>query len=114
VCAATIGLLAPAGLAVLCCLTLIWGIAIVADSAQFSATVAELSPPRLVGSMLAIQTALGFLVSFIAIQIMPWTVALLTWRFAFAVLAIGPLLGTLAMWRLRYEPDATAIAGGRK
>jgi MFS family permease len=112
-CAATIGLLPPAGSVVLIAVAVIWGITIVADSAQFSAAIAELSPARLVGSMLTIQTSMGFLLTFITIQAMPVLIELLTWRFAFAVLAIGPFLGTLAMWRLRREPDAVMIAGGR-
>lgn len=112
-CAATIGLLPPAGAVVLIAVAVIWGIAIVADSAQFSAALAELSPARLVGSMLTIQTSMGFLLTFFTIQAMPVLIELLTWRFAFAVLAIGPFLGTLAMWRLRREPDAVMIAGGR-
>lgn len=112
-CAATIGLLPPAGAAVLIAVALVWGITIIADSAQFSAAVAELSPPRLVGSMLTLQTSAGFLLTFFAIQVMPVLIDLLTWRFTFAVLAVGPFLGTLAMWRLRREPDAVLLAGGK-
>lgn len=112
-CAATIGLLPAAGATALIAVAIIWGITIIADSAQFSATIAELSPPRLIGSMLTIQTSIGFLLTFFAIQTMPVLIELLTWRYTFAVLAIGPLLGALAMWRLRHEPDAALIAGGR-
>lgn len=112
-CAAIIGFLPPAGTAVLVGVALIWGITIVADSAQFSAAITELSPPRLVGSMLTIQTSMGFLLTFFAIQAMPVLIELLTWRFTFAVLAIGPFLGALAMWRLRHQPEAVLIAGGR-
>ena len=112
-CAATIGLLPAAGAITLIVVAIIWGITIVADSAQFSATIAELSPPRLVGSMLTLQTSIGFLLTFFAIQAMPVLIELLTWRYTFAVLAIGPFLGALAMWRLRHEPDAALIAGGR-
>ncbi len=112
-CAATIGLLPAAGATALIAVAIIWGITIIADSAQFSATIAELSPPRLIGSMLTIQTSIGFLLTFFAIQTMPVLIELLTWRYTFAVLAIGPLLGALAMWRLRHELDAALIAGGR-
>ena len=112
-CAATIGLLPPAGAVVLIAVAIIWGVTIVADSAQFSAAIAELSPPRLVGSMLTIQTSIGFLLTFLTIQAMPFLIDLLSWRFTFAVLAVGPFLGALAMWRLRREPDAVLIAGGR-
>lgn len=112
-CAAVIGLLPPAGAVVLVAVAVIWGIAVIADSAQFSAAIAELSPPRLVGSMLTLQTSAGFMLTFFAIQALPVLIDLLTWRYAFAVLAIGPFLGTLAMWRLRREPDAVLLAGGK-
>lgn len=112
-CAATIGFLPAAGGLILISVAIVWGVAIVADSAQFSAAIAELSPPRLVGSMLTIQTSAGFLLTFFTIQGMPFLIELLSWRYAFAVLAIGPFLGVLAMWRLRREADAVLIAGGR-
>lgn len=112
-CAATIGLWAALGPVVLMAVAIVWGITVIADSAQFSAAIAELSEPRLVGTMLTIQTCLGFLLTFFVIQIMPLAVELLTWTWAFALLAIGPFLGALAMLRLRSEPDAVRIANGR-
>ncbi|CCV06365.1 Major facilitator superfamily MFS_1 [Mesorhizobium metallidurans STM 2683] len=112
-CAATIGLMPSVGMVALVTVAIVWGISIVADSAQFSAAIAELSPPGLVGSLLTIQTSIGFLLSFFSIQTMPFMIDLLTWRYAFATLAIGPFFGTVAMWRLRREPDAKLIAGGR-
>lgn len=113
-CALAIGPAAEFGIAILLLVAVIWGITVIADSAQFSAAIAELSPPRLTGSMLTIQTCLGFLLTVATIQLVPLAVALLTWRHAFAVLAIGPFLGVLAMWRLRRQPEAHRIAGGRR
>ncbi len=113
-CAATVGLLyggAPWLLTLVC---LIWGLAIVADSAQFSASVAELSKPELVGTMLTLQTALGFTLTLITIHLMPLWVAALGWQYAFMPLAIGPALGVWAMARLRAHPDAIKLAGGRR
>lgn len=80
---------------------LVWGFAVVADSAQFSACIVSLSPPDYVGTMLTVQTSLGFLLTVLTIGIVPWAVALVGWEWAFAVLAPGPLLGAFAMWRLR-------------
>lgn len=113
-CALAIGLLfdAPPWLLVLVCL--VWGISIVADSAQFSASVAELSDPALTGTMLTLQTALGFTLTLITIHLMPFLVEALGWRYAFMPLAIGPLLGVLAMARLRAHPDAIKLAGGKR
>lgn len=114
ICAVTIGLVPALGTGVLLTIAIIWGFTVVADSAQFSAAVTELSPPDMVGTMLTVQTCLGFLLTFFAIQVMPFLIHLLTWRFAFAVLAIGPAFGVAAMWRLRREPEAIRIAGGRR
>lgn len=80
---------------------LVWGFAVVADSAQFSASVAERSAPGLVGTMLTVQTSLGFTLTLVTIHLMPLLVGAMGWGGAFAVLAIGPALGCLAMLRLR-------------
>jgi len=95
---------------------LIWGVTVVADSAQFSTAVSELSPPGTAGSALTLQTAAGFLLTAVTI----YAVSLLNpadatgWRVAFAVLALGPAAGITAMWRLRRRPDATRMASGRR
>jgi MFS family permease len=94
----------------------IWGISVVADSAQFSTAISELSPPGTAGSALALQTSAGFLLSGVTIV----GIGLLepgnrgAWALAFGVLALGPLVGILSMWRLRGLPDAVRMAGGRR
>jgi MFS family permease len=93
---------------------LLWGVAIVADSAQFSASIAELSDKALVGTMLTVQTGTGFLLTLITIHLVPPIVDWVGWEHAFVVLAIGPFLGVIAMGRLRTLPEAGKIAGGRK
>ena len=86
----------------------------VADSAQFSASVAELSERNLVGTMLTIQTALGFTLTLVTIHLMPLWVEWMGWRYAFAPLALGPVWGIWAMARLRAHPDSLRLAGGRR
>jgi MFS family permease len=113
-CALLIGALFGAPPAILIVVCLIWGISVVADSAQFSASVAELSDRSLVGTMLTIQTSMGFLLTLITIQLVPGLVAVFGWPYAFAFLAIGPYIGVFAMWRLRQHPDAVKLAGGRR
>ena len=113
-CAATVGLLfggSPAALLLVC---IVWGISIVADSAQFSAAIAELADRSRVGTMLTLQTALGFTLTLVTIHLMPHFVAAMGWRYAFAPLAIGPAIGVWAMARLRARPEATRLAGGRR
>ncbi len=113
-CAATVGLLygGPAWALVTVCV--IWGITIVADSAQFSASVAELADPARVGTMLTLQTALGFTLTLITIYALPHWVEAMGWRYAFVPLSIGPAVGVLAMARLRARPEAARLAGGRR
>jgi hypothetical protein len=89
-------------------------VTVIADSAQFSASIAELSRPELVGTMLTLQTALGFTLTLVTIHLMPHFVEALGWRYAFVPLAVGPFLGVWAMARLRAHPDALRLAGGRR
>ena len=92
---------------------LVWGFAIVADSAQFSTAVSELADDSYVGSALTFQTAIGFLLTLGSIQLTPVVADWVGWRWAFAPLAVGPLVGTAAMLVLRRLPEAEALAGGR-
>ena len=92
----------------------VWGFAIVADSAQFSACVSELAEPEYVGTALTLQTAVGFLLTIATIRLIPVWEASLGWEWAFAPLAIGPALGTWSMLALRRRPEAARIAGGRR
>jgi MFS family permease len=92
----------------------VWGVTIVADSAQFSTAVTELSPAAYVGTALTTQTCAGFALTTITIWLIPPVVAAIGWRWAFATLAIGPALGVVAMARLRALPEARQLAGGRR
>ena len=113
-CAATIGLFYGGPPAALLCLCVIWGISIVADSAQFSASIAELADPARVGTMLTLQTALGFTLTLVTIHLLPHFVDAMGWRYAFVPLAIGPAVGVWAMARLRADPRSARLAGGRR
>jgi MFS family permease len=111
-CAAAIGLLAPYPLLVIA-VAVVWGLTIVADSAQFSSAISELADRAYVGTALAMQTASGFLLTMVSIQLLPVVQTRAGWTAAFATLALGPLFGTLAMWRLKRSPDAARLASGR-
>jgi len=92
----------------------IWGASVVADSAQFSTCVTELGDPRYVGTALTIQMCMGFLLTTISIELIPQVLKLVGWRYAFVILAPGPLFGVLAMLRLRSLPEALKIAQGKR
>ncbi len=100
----------PVTLAVL---SLVWGFAVVADSAQFSACVSELSHPQYIGTALTVQTSLGFLLTLITIRLIPTLEQWIGWTWAFAFLAIGPAVAIWAMAELRRSPAAVRLAGGR-
>ena len=110
------GFLFGAPVAVVTFVALVWGASVVADSAQFSTAVSELAPPGTAGSALAVQTALGFTLTGVTIL----GVGLLDptggdgWRLAWIVLALGPVVGIAAMWRLRSRPDAPKMANGHR
>jgi hypothetical protein len=113
VCALTAGLFfrSPGALTVLC---LIWGFAVVADSAQFSAAVSELTDARYVGTALTLQTCLGFLLTLFTIRIIPPLTDLFGWERTFIVLALGPAFGAWSMLRLRRLPEAARMASGNR
>ena len=92
----------------------VWGVSVVADSAQFSTAVTELAPAAYVGTALTTQTCVGFALTMLSIWLIPPVVALVGWRWAFAMLAVGPGLGVVAMARLRALPEASRMAGGRR
>ncbi|MEP6636837.1 MAG: MFS transporter [Acidobacteriota bacterium] len=113
-CCLLIGFLFGANPFLLLIVAAIWGATVVADSAQFSACVTELGNPQYIGTALTIQTCLGFLLTTISIELVPHFLKWVGWRYAFIVLAPGPLLGVLAMLRLRALPEALKIAQGRR
>src|SRR4029453_9416334 len=94
---------------------LVWGFAVVADSAQFSAAISELCDPQFVGTALTIQTCTGFLLTRFTIRAVPWILAergastaagAADWWPALALLAAGPLFGIYHMLRLRRMDEA--------
>lgn len=111
VCSLAVGLFYGASLWILGPVVLLWGFFVVADSAQFSAMVTELSPPHAVGTALTLQTSLGFLLTMVTIQMIPALVEVAGWRLAFPVLALGPMAGIAAIRRLvRLLPHTSTAA----
>ncbi|MGH6691795.1 MAG: MFS transporter, partial [Gammaproteobacteria bacterium] len=113
-CCLTVGLLFGAPLAVLTPLLVVWGVSVVADSAQFSTAVSELAPTAYVGTALTLQTSLGFLLTCATIWLIPWIAGVIGWRWSMSVLVLGPAAGVWAMLALRRRPEALRLAGGRR
>jgi hypothetical protein len=112
-CAALAGLAFGRAPLLVLALGIVWGIAVVADSAQFSTMVTELADQAYVGTALTAQLAIGFLLTVATIWIIPFARDAFGWQWAFLLLAPGPALGVLAMLRLKGRPEASRIAGGR-
>jgi MFS family permease len=112
VCCVLAGLLFGGPPVVVVALCLVWGFAIVADSAQFSACISELCDRAYTGTALALQTSLGFLLTLVTIRLLPTLVSRVGWSWAFLLLAPGPLFGVWAMTSLRALPQSKQMAGG--
>lgn len=82
-------------------LAVIWGITIIPDSAQFSALVVDAAPPETAGSLLTLQTAIGFGMTIFTVQIAPVAAAEFGWALVLGSLAVGPAVGIVAMTGLR-------------
>jgi len=87
----------------------LWGAFIIPDSAQFSALVADAAPAERAGSLMTLQTALGFLLTVVTVQGTPVVAAYLGWPATLALLGIGPVLGVEAMRRLNALTASTAL-----
>jgi MFS family permease len=113
-CALAIGATFGAAPAATLLVAIVWGVTVIADSAQFSTAVTELSPAAYVGTALTTQTCVGFALTTLSIWLIPPIASAVGWRWAFAPLAVGPFLGVAAMARLRSLPEAQRLAGGRR
>jgi hypothetical protein len=112
-CAALMGLLFGAHPAVVLLVGIVWGVAVIADSAQFSTMITEVAEQAYVGTTLTFQLAVGFSLTVATIWLVPVLRDAFGWWAAFAALAPGPFLGTVAMLALKGRPEARLIAGGR-
>lgn len=92
---------------------LTWGAAVIADSGVFSTALSETADPRFVGTALTAQTAIGFLLTVVTIQLVPVAADVVGWRYAFVILVLGPVAGVVAMSALRTRPSSRS-AGIRR
>ncbi len=82
-------------------IVVLWGASVIPNSAQFSALVADFAPPRLAGSLMTFQTALGFALTIATVQATPLLARATGWPVVLAGLALGPAFGVAAMLPLR-------------
>jgi len=84
----------------------IWGAAVIADSGVFSTLLSEEADTRFVGTALTAQTAIGFGLTTVSIQLVPVLAETTGWQYGFLLLAPGPALGVLAMSAISLRPTA--------
>jgi MFS family permease len=109
-----IGFLPEGWTVVIAIVALVWGASVIADSAQFSTALTELSEEAYRGTALTFQTGMGFLLTIVTIELVPLIADAAGWGLAFALLSIGPMAGIYAMVRLRALPESAALALGRR
>ena len=76
---------------------MVWGFAVIADSAQFSAALSDAADPRYVGTALAAQMAIGFIITVATIRLLPLLADQVGWRWSLTALAAGPAFGAAAI-----------------
>jgi MFS family permease len=104
ICCAAAGFVFHAPAALLFVFAVVWGVAVVADSAQLSALVAQYSPRDHVGTALTIQTCAGFLLTMASIRLLPIVAQTIGWQWVFICLVPGPVFGVMALRGLADEP----------
>ncbi|MDV6244898.1 MFS transporter [Rhodococcus opacus] len=76
----------------------VWGAAVIADSGIFSTILSASTAGGSVGTALAVQTSIGFMITLITIQLTPVIADSIGWRYALVYLVAGPLFGIGAMY----------------
>jgi len=82
---------------------ILWGITVAADSPQFSTLVAKTAIPEYKGTALTIVTCIGFAITIVSIQFITRLENWLKIDSLFVLLAPGPLIGLLFLFRLVKE-----------
>ncbi len=106
-----VGFLVDAPTPIVVAAGLFWGFWVVADSAQFSTIVTEVTDPNYLGTALTMQLAIGFVLTVFTIFLVPVVRDAAGWGFAFMLLAPGPALGAWAMRSLDRRPTPKAVDG---
>ncbi len=76
----------------------LWGLFVIADSPLFSALVAQNANPEVRGSALTMVNCIGFSITVLSIQLINVLKDIINLQYLFMLLAIGPVLGLLALY----------------
>ena len=100
-CSLLIGLFFGRNNLVIIAISLVWGMAVVADSPQYSGMATEVGQKEYMGTAVTLQLAIGFFISIFSINIIPYIVNIVGWSYAFSILFLGPLVGIISLYNLR-------------
>lgn len=81
-------------------LLVIWGIAVIGDSAQFSTLNAQTAPPEFKGTALTIAVSIGFLLTIPSIQLLGFLSEQINTKWLLLTLVVGPIFGLINTKRL--------------
>lgn len=76
-----------------------WGLVVIADSPLFSSMVAKNAKTELKGTALTIVTCIGFAITIVSIQLISFLVELVSFKYLYLILVIGPGLGVFALFK---------------
>lgn len=79
---------------------LVWGFAVIGDSAQFSSLTAQTAPKESVGTAITIVVSIGFLLTIPSIQLLGYLAAVIDTKWLMFSLFVGPLFGLINTWKL--------------
>ncbi|MEQ9438958.1 MAG: MFS transporter [Cyclobacteriaceae bacterium] len=89
-------------------LLLFWGVVVVADSPLFSTLIAQNATPEIKGTALTIVNCIGFSITIISIQLINGLQNLTNSNSLYAILALGPILGLIALRKKSVQSPKTA------
>lgn len=75
-----------------------WSLFVIADSPLFSTLVAENASPEIKGTALTITNSIGFAITIVSIQLLSMLKDSFDETYIYTVLAIGPVIGLLALY----------------
>lgn len=82
---------------------LVWGLAVVADSPQFTTLVATAVLPAQKGTALTIVNAIGFTITIVSIQVVGAILPYVDERYLYLLLTAGPIAGLAGLRRLLHK-----------
>jgi len=80
-----------------------WGLVVIADSPLFSTMVAQNAPEESKGTSLTIVNCIGFSITIVSIQFINLLSQNINAQYLYTLLAVGPILGLLALTRIKPE-----------